>query len=119
MHLILETVGDTDVTLNFPQSTYTTMSNADASKILAKMKEFNAGLTGDGVRLSENQLDEIQNLLNGNVENLRDKINFLWQTLKWPEGQNSILFIVSTIFNRLKHIDHFQINNFRRSILFG
>jgi len=72
------------LTTTFPQTHYITMGNADTVKILSKLKEFNDSATGDGLRLSDNQLQQIHELVNGNTNNLQIKINLLFQVLKWP-----------------------------------
>jgi len=72
------------LTTIFPQTHYITMGNADTVKILSKLKEFNDSATGDGLRLSDNQLQQIHELVNGNTNNLQIKINLLFQVLKWP-----------------------------------
>lgn len=64
------------------------MSNADTQKILTKLKEFNDSATGDGLRLSDNQLQEIHDLVNGNTNALETKLNLLFQLLKWPVGMS-------------------------------
>jgi len=68
----------------FPQTHYITMGNADTVKILSKLKEFNDSATGDGLRLSDDQLQQINELVDGNTNNLQTKINLLLQLLKWP-----------------------------------
>jgi hypothetical protein len=65
------------------------MGNADTGKILGKLKEFNDCATGDGLRLSDNQLQQIHELVNGNTNNLDTKINLLFQLLKWPIGKSN------------------------------
>jgi hypothetical protein len=69
------------------------MGNADTMKILSKLKEFNDRATVDGIRLSDNQLQEINEFVNGNTNNLERKMNILFQLLKWPVGMsNKFLF---------------------------
>jgi len=65
------------------------MSNADVTKIFNKLKEFNDSATGDGLRLSDNQLQQINELANGNTNNLQTKINLLFQLFKWPIGMSN------------------------------
>jgi hypothetical protein len=66
------------------------MSNADTMKILSKLKEFNdSATTGDGLRLSDNQFQQINEFVNGNTNNLETKINLLFQLLKWPIGMSN------------------------------
>jgi hypothetical protein len=84
--LCLETEKDSELTTTFPQTHYITMGNADTMKILSKLKEFNDCATGDGVRLSDNQLQQINELVHGNTNNLDTKINLLFQLLNWPIG---------------------------------
>jgi hypothetical protein len=62
------------------------MGNADTVKIFGKLKEFNDSTTGDGLRLSDNQLQQINELVNGNTNNLQTKLNLLFQLFKWPVG---------------------------------
>ena len=66
------------------------MSNADTTKILSKLKEFNANTTGDGLRLSNNQLQQIEELANGSTNDLEAKLSLLFQTLKWPVGTSFV-----------------------------
>ncbi len=81
------------MTITFPQTHYITMGNADTMKILSKLKEFNDRATVDGIRLSDNQLQEINEFVNGNTNNLERKMNILFQLLKWPVGMsNKFLF---------------------------
>lgn len=71
------------------------MSAADTQKILSKLKEFNDSATGDGLRLADNQLQQIQELVGGNINDLEIKLNLLFQLLKWPVGMLSNLFSFS------------------------
>lgn len=66
------------------------MSAADTQKILSKLKEFNDSATGgDGLRLSDNQLQQVQELVGGNTDNLEVKLNLVFQLLKWPIGKSA------------------------------
>ena len=62
------------------------MASADTSKILGKLREFNDSATGDGMRLTDNQLQEINELIEGNTSNLEAKMNVCSQLMKWPIG---------------------------------
>ncbi|CAF3244551.1 unnamed protein product [Rotaria socialis] len=75
---------DAELTAAFPQAHYITMRNADISKILGKLKDFNDNATGDGLRLLDNQIQQINELVNGNTNNVEMKLNLLFQLLKWP-----------------------------------
>lgn len=77
---------DVELTTTFPQSHYITMRNADTQKILSKLKEFNDSATGDGLRLLDNQLQQIYDLVGENTTDLETKLNLLFQLLKWPVG---------------------------------
>lgn len=88
---LLESDKDTELMIKFPQTQYITMSNADPAKILSKVKEFNDGAIGDGLRLSDVQLQEIHDLVNGNTNNLDTKLNLLFQLLKWPVGKSTMI----------------------------
>jgi len=81
---VAKSAKDTELIIKFPQTQYITMGNADPGKILSKVKEFNDGAIGDGLRLSDVQLQEIHDLVNGNTNNLDTKLNLLFQLLKWP-----------------------------------
>ena len=71
----------------FPQTSYVTMVSADTTKILGKLKEFNENeMSGDGLRLTEPQLQQINELVNGDFNKIEDKIELLLQLLKWPIG---------------------------------
>jgi hypothetical protein len=85
----LETEKDAELTTAFPQTHYVTMGNADTVKILGKLKDFNDSATGDGLRLPDNQLQQIYELVNGNTTQLETKINILFQLLKWPIGMSN------------------------------
>lgn len=63
------------------------MASADTTKILGKLKEFNDSATGDGLRLSDSQFQQLTDLINGNTSNLDVKMNLLFQLLKWPTGK--------------------------------
>lgn len=90
---LLESAKDTELIIKFPQTQYITMGNADPGKILSKVKEFNDGAIGDGLRLSDVQLQEIHDLVNGNTNNLDTKLNLLFQLLKWPIGKSNMISI--------------------------
>lgn len=62
------------------------MRNADITKILTKLKDFNSNAIGDGLRLVDDQIQQIEEFVNGNTNNLEIKINLLLQLLKWPIG---------------------------------
>jgi hypothetical protein len=62
------------------------MSNADIVKIFGKLKDFNDSATGDGLRLHDDQLQQIHDLVSGNLNNLDTKLNLLFHLLKWPVG---------------------------------
>ncbi|CAF1237053.1 unnamed protein product [Rotaria sordida] len=81
---VIKTDKDIELTITFPQTHYITMTNADIMKILGKLKDFNDNITGDGIRLLDNQIQQINELVNGNTNNLETKINILFQLLKWP-----------------------------------
>ena len=76
-----------DINSAFPQTNYTVMSNADNAKILGKMKEFNTSISVDAAQLSEKQFQNMNDLLNGDIENLEEKMNTVFQTLQWPVGK--------------------------------
>jgi hypothetical protein len=82
----LETEKDAELAATFPQNHYITMGNADTVKIFGKLKEFNDSAAGDGLHLTDIQLQQINELVNGNTNNLETKINLLFQLLKWPVG---------------------------------
>ena len=82
-----ESEKDADLNLTFPQTQYVTMPNADTNKILGKLKEFNENAPGDGLRLGDIQLQQINELVNGNYDNLEEKIILVTQLLKWPVGK--------------------------------
>ncbi len=65
------------------------MGHADTMKILSKLKEFNDCTTGDGLRLSDDQFQQIHELVDGNTNNFETKLNLLFQLLKWPVGMFS------------------------------
>lgn len=75
------------------------MGSADTTKILSKLKEFNTNATGDGLHLSNDQLQQIEELANGNTTNLDAKLQLLFQTFKWPVGTSSFvcLSVCSTL----------------------
>jgi hypothetical protein len=78
------------------------MGNADTSKILSKLKEFNDCATGDGLRLSDNQLQQVHELVSGNTDNLDAKFNLLFQLLKWPIGKfNKLFFLLFFSYSNL------------------
>lgn len=81
---VLKTDKDSELTSSFPQTQYVIMGNADTTKILSKLKEFNDSLTGDGLRLSDSQLQQLSEFVNGNTNNLDTKMDLLFQLLKWP-----------------------------------
>jgi len=80
----LETHTDSPLTSSFPQTQYATMTNADTTKILSKLKAFNDSITGDGIRLSDSQVQQLTELINGNISNLEAKMDIVFQLLKWP-----------------------------------
>ena len=91
MFSYLESDKDVELSTTFPQSQYVTMSNADTAKILGKLREFNESAAGDvGLRLTDVQLQEIDGLANGNIDNLEEKFTLLFQLLKWPISKNPI-----------------------------
>ncbi|CAF2319820.1 unnamed protein product [Rotaria sp. Silwood2] len=81
---VIKTDKDAELTATFPQTHYITMPNADIMKIFGKLKDFNDNATGDGVHLHDNQIQQINELVNGNTNNLETKINLLFQLFKWP-----------------------------------
>lgn len=102
IHFIyLEADKDTELSGAFPQTNYVTMSNADTGKILGKLKDFNDNVTGDGLRLSDNQFQQISELVNGNTNNLETKLNLLLQLLQWPTGmfkKKKLFFLFNCFF---------------------
>jgi hypothetical protein len=84
--LRIETTVDAELTIGFPQTQYIAMTNADKTKILSKLKEFNDCAAGDGLRLTDNQLQEINELISGNTEHLETKLTHVFQCLRWPVG---------------------------------
>ena len=81
------------------------MRNADTQKILSKLKEFNDSATGDGLRLSDNQLQQIYDLVGDNTNDLETKINLLFQLLKWPIGM-----LIKLVFFIIIHFISFRQN---------
>ncbi|CAF1399682.1 unnamed protein product [Adineta steineri] len=81
---VIKTEKDAELSATFPQNHYIVMGNADTVKIFGKLKEFNESAAGDGLRLSDIQLQEINDLVNGNTTYLETKMNLLFQILKWP-----------------------------------
>lgn len=77
------------------------MVNADIGKILSKFKEFNDAATGDGLHLFENQFQQINELVNGNINNLETKLNLLFQLLRWPTGMSTKYFQNLSIIQHL------------------
>lgn len=94
----LEKDRDIELAAGFPQNHYVVMSNADTVKIFAKLKEFNDSAAGDGLRLSDDQLQLISELANGNTTNIEAKLNLIFQLLKWPTGKRTSLFFSEHLF---------------------
>ncbi|CAF1556388.1 unnamed protein product, partial [Didymodactylos carnosus] len=58
-----------------PQTQYIKLVNAEQTKILGKLKEFNKSEIGDELRLSDAQLQSISDLVNNDYTNLETKLN--------------------------------------------
>lgn len=98
MFSCLESDKETELSTTFPQTQYVIMSNADTAKILGKLKEFNESAAGDvGLRLTDVQLQQIDELANGNTVNLEEKLTLLFQLLKWPISKTSINLLLHVI----------------------
>ncbi|CAG9808101.1 unnamed protein product [Chironomus riparius] len=69
---------------HIPFNIFTTFEAFDASKILAKIKEFNNEISDDGIKATEEELENVVQLMS--LKNINDQsISTLNKLMKWPK----------------------------------